>query len=77
MGTRAALCIGAPLFVTIPTTLQFVLVGKYTLSGMDLLYSISFSRITAFFSSLDCFGYSKPLMDVILSKNSVSVSKNC
>jgi hypothetical protein len=36
IGTRAALCIGIPLLVTMPTTLQLVFVGKYTLSLIRL-----------------------------------------
>lgn len=44
--------------------------------GMLLSYSVSFSLIIAFFSSLLCLGYRRPDMDVTLSKNSVSVSKN-
>lgn len=67
---------GIPLVVTIPTTLQFVLVGKYTLSGIVLLYSTNLYAILAFFSSFDILGISSPDIEVILSKNSVSVSKN-
>jgi hypothetical protein len=43
---------------------------------MDLLYSASFSLMIAFFSSFDCFGCNRPEIEVTLSKNSVSVSKN-
>jgi hypothetical protein len=67
---------GIPLVVTIPTTLQLVLVGKYTLSGIVLLYSTNLYAILAFFSSFDILGISSPDIEVILSKNSVSVSKN-